>query len=330
MKLKAGWVTVLMAAYNRASFLERSVGSCFNQEYAKVEVVVVDDGSKDETQDVLKQLQQRWGSERLRYFRNDENLGTCASLNRALKERSGEYFQFLDSDDFLHPSKIKKQVELLEKSGNDIALCGFRFVDHGTGQVLRIDRNEGNVKERLSNFRGINNATPLIRTTGIAEELWFNPKFEVHTDVDFFFRLFLGVRDWSFCPEILVDYFQHVLTVSNRRKSMDINYETYWEEARRYREICPKAVFSENDWMMRRLSFSLARVSLCKKHYASARRLIESSRREPGPLFHTFKCNLFYIWIFFRQGCALLKRAFSPANPNLFMENPQAKAKVKK
>ncbi len=279
MIFKSGWATVLMTTRNHACFLERSIGSCFSQEHSEIEVLVVDDASEDDTWYVLNALQKKWGAKRLKIFRNDRNLGVCSSLNRVLKERTGEYFQFLDSDDYLHPSKIKKQVEALESSGAEAAICGFRFVNNATGEILREDSNDEDIKARLASFRGINTAVPLMRSDSVPASLCFDPQFRFFTDRDFFFRYFLTVHTWVHCKGIFVDYYQHDRMVTRQRKETEVLYGSYWKSASRYELLNRKIISRENKWMFGRYAASLAAKSYKYGQFASARLLVYEAIR---------------------------------------------------
>ncbi len=279
MTFKSGRTTVLMTTRNHARFLERSIGSCFSQEHSEIEVLVVDDASEDDTWYVLNAFQKKWGPKRLRIFRNDTNLGVCSSLNRVLKERTGEYFQLLDSDDYIHPSKIKKQIEAMESSGADAAVCGFRFVDNETGKILREDPNDEDIKVRLASFRGINTAAPLMRSDSFPACLCFDPQFRFFTDRDFFFRYFLTVRTWVHCKGMLVDYYQHDKMVTRQRRETDVPYESYWHSASRYRQLNQKIISPENQWMFGRYAAALAAKSYKYNQFASARLLVREAIR---------------------------------------------------
>src|SRR5689334_8831893 len=102
-------VSVIIPAFNQARFLAVAIDSVLQQTYRDVEIVVVDDGSTDETRDVAA----RFG-DRVNYVHQD-NTGLPGARNRGIRESSGEFLCFLDSDDFLHPEKIQRQVELLKE-----------------------------------------------------------------------------------------------------------------------------------------------------------------------------------------------------------------------
>lgn len=120
----AGLVTVIIPTYNRSYFLGRAIECVFKQTYRPIELIVVDDGSSDETSGAADLWQKRCSADEgflFKYF-YQENRGASAARNFGLVESRGEFISFLDSDDILLPSKIEKQANLLCKS-SDAPLC---------------------------------------------------------------------------------------------------------------------------------------------------------------------------------------------------------------
>jgi len=110
--LEKGLVSVVIPTYNRAGTIVRAVESVLNQDYPLVEVIVIDDGSKDDTPE---RVSKRFGEDqRVRYFRIP-NSGVCGARNRGLKEVRGEFVAMLDSDDYWLPGKLSLQIGVLQK-----------------------------------------------------------------------------------------------------------------------------------------------------------------------------------------------------------------------
>jgi glycosyltransferase involved in cell wall biosynthesis len=114
---RPGLVSVIVPTYNRATLLAQALDSVRSQTYRPVEAIVVDDGSTDSTQKLLGNWIDRHaepGKLELRSFRQ-RKTGAPAARNRGLIESRGEYVQFLDSDDLLHPRKLERQVQVLRE-----------------------------------------------------------------------------------------------------------------------------------------------------------------------------------------------------------------------
>jgi glycosyltransferase involved in cell wall biosynthesis len=110
-------VSVIIPTYNRAHTIGRAIRGVQEQTYGNLEIVVVDDGSTDDTQSILAEF----GNE-IRIVRQ-VNQGPAAARNRGIQESGGEIIAFQDSDDGWHPSKLARQVQLLQKVGPSVPCC---------------------------------------------------------------------------------------------------------------------------------------------------------------------------------------------------------------
>ncbi len=112
---EAGLVSVIVPTYNRADLIGESLDSVRQQIYRPIEILVVDDGSTDGTQQVVREFTEATAGElRVRYVRQ-ENQGAQVARNRGLIESRGEFIQFLDSDDMLHREKLSAQVSAMRE-----------------------------------------------------------------------------------------------------------------------------------------------------------------------------------------------------------------------
>ena len=103
-------VSVIMPSYNHADYIEKAIRSVFEQTYTKIELIVIDDGSTDNSKEILKELAQRYEFKLI----FQQNSGVCKTLNRAIRDfATGDYIALLASDDHWHSRKIELQMELL-------------------------------------------------------------------------------------------------------------------------------------------------------------------------------------------------------------------------
>jgi glycosyltransferase involved in cell wall biosynthesis len=116
-------VSIIIPTYNSERTIERTVNSCLTQTYKNIEVIVIDDGSTDQTGNILKSI----NDSRIRYY-YFENSGRSSARNKGLKLAKGKYIQFLDSDDTIEIDKIEKAMTILDNNPNiDAVQCGTRF-----------------------------------------------------------------------------------------------------------------------------------------------------------------------------------------------------------
>ena len=102
-------VSIIMPTYNRAHILPRAIESVLNQSYQNFELIIIDDGSSDDTYRVMKSYK----DQRIRYIRYTENYGQSHARNVGINMAKGEYIAFLDSDNEWIPSHLEARVNLL-------------------------------------------------------------------------------------------------------------------------------------------------------------------------------------------------------------------------
>jgi len=119
-------VSICIPTYNRKDYLKETLDSVFAQTYKDYEVVIVDDGSTDGTDEMVAGM-----SEPIRYFMQ-ENAGDAAARNTLIKMAEGEYITFIDSDDLLYPDSVERLVKSVES--HEGGACGY-------GGYIRIDEN---------------------------------------------------------------------------------------------------------------------------------------------------------------------------------------------
>ncbi|MDC7692788.1 glycosyltransferase [Asticcacaulis sp. DXS10W] len=115
-------ISVYLPTKNRSKLLKRAVESVLNQEYKNLELIVVDDGSEDETPQMMAYFVK--GDNRVTYLRNDKSVGAPASRNRAIKEAKGDFVTGLDDDDRFHTGRLSALVEywgIQSKYNNNIS-----------------------------------------------------------------------------------------------------------------------------------------------------------------------------------------------------------------
>ena len=120
-------VTVIMPAYNAARFIEDAIRSVMAQTVSDWELLVIDDGSRDDTCKVVEKLAAE--DSRVKLLRNEQNMGVANTRNRGLSLCRGEFAAFLDSDDIWLPEKIRNQLDLLEKTGASLCYTAYGIMD---------------------------------------------------------------------------------------------------------------------------------------------------------------------------------------------------------
>lgn len=125
MEREEGLVSIIMPSYNTGPYIKETIQSVLYQTYKKWELIIVDDCSTDNTDEVLSEI----CDERIRYFKNEKNSGAALSRNRALREAKGQWIAYLDSDDIWMPEKLEKQVSFMEENGYAFSYTNYEEID---------------------------------------------------------------------------------------------------------------------------------------------------------------------------------------------------------
>jgi glycosyltransferase involved in cell wall biosynthesis len=178
-------VSIVITTYNRSHLLREAVESVLAQTYPSVEAIVVDDGSTDDT----PQLMERYAG-RVKYIRQ-QNAGVSAARNHGFRESSGEFLGFLDDDDVYFPDKIQRQVSYLQQmKGSPFVHCRYLLMNPEGRYFNRIGLlPEGAVLGELlcQNFLWM--SAPLVRRDAFTQVGGFDESLSTAADYDLWLRL---------------------------------------------------------------------------------------------------------------------------------------------
>ena len=119
-------VSIIMPSYNTEKYISESITSVQKQTYADWELIIVDDCSTDNTDEVIKPF---LSDDRIKYIKNEKNSGAAVSRNRALREAKGKWIAFLDSDDLWLPEKLEKQIAFMKKNDYHFSYTNYIEID---------------------------------------------------------------------------------------------------------------------------------------------------------------------------------------------------------
>ena len=230
-------VTVAMASYNHERFVGEAIESVLAQDGCDFDFIIVDDGSKDRTAEVIKEYK----DPRIHFLPVEKNQGACVALRRAIEGGKGEYVAILNSDDGFLPGKLKKQVDYLNRHPDIYAVFGQpRFIDekgkslrdkeHFCGQVFRQPNRTR--QEWLNHFFYKYNAlchpTVMLRRECYHTLGYYDPRLAQTPDFDFWIRL-TQQYDIHLMPEELIKY--RILAGERNMSAPNPSscYRTHWE-----------------------------------------------------------------------------------------------------
>ncbi len=119
-------VSIIMPSYNTAKFIKVAVNSVLAQTYKKWELIIVDDCSTDNTDEIIHF---EYRDSRIRYLKNTRNMGAAVSRNKGLKEAKGKWIAFLDSDDIWMPKKLEYQIKFMKKHKINFSYTCYKEID---------------------------------------------------------------------------------------------------------------------------------------------------------------------------------------------------------
>lgn len=194
-------VSVVIPTYNRAHLLPRAMRSVLAQTWSDIEVIVVDDGSIDETPDVVRRVRDA----RVRLIRLDRNGGAARARNEGVRAASGEWVAFLDSDDEWVREMLELQVERLVREGchATVVYCQGHLHNEVTGRMTRlyVTPYEGDVFDRLlAGWIPVTTSMFLVKRSSLVAVGGFDERLQCLEDYDLWLRLaeasnYFGVVD---------------------------------------------------------------------------------------------------------------------------------------
>lgn len=183
-------VSIVIPVYNGSNYLAEAIDSALAQTYDNIEIIVVNDGSKDDG--ATESVALSYG-DKIRYI-SKENGGVSSALNRGIQEMKGEYFSWLSHDDLYLPEKIEKQVSLIE-TDKDIILCSGSLMDsngapiaHSTKTLNKKLTGAGLLKEHMHGY-ALNGLGFLVPRVAFEKAGLFDETMRYLQDMDMWFRM---------------------------------------------------------------------------------------------------------------------------------------------
>ena len=144
-------VSILIPLYNSEKYIAETIDSCLDQTYENIEIIVVDDGSTDSGLIIAKQYANKHANIKIG---TQKNSGASAARNRAFELSTGEYIQYLDADDLLHPDKIRLQMEVLKNEDERTLIFGrwgtfYENIEKVVWKNLLVNKKYDNPKQFL-------------------------------------------------------------------------------------------------------------------------------------------------------------------------------------
>lgn len=225
-------VSIITPTYNCAKFIGKTIESVLKQTYTDWEMIIVDDASKDNTEEIVN----KYNDKRIKYIKLKENCGADVARNTAIEEAKGKYMAFLDSDDLWQAEKLKKQIQFMEQNNYNITATDYEQIDEEGNKLNKIIKTKGKVNYNsmlLSNSVG--NSTVVYNVEKLGK--FKVPNIKKRNDYALWLQMLKKEKYIYGIPEILMQYRVRSNSISRNKLNL-IKYQ--WQL---YREIEKLSVF---------------------------------------------------------------------------------------
>lgn len=205
-------ISVIIPTYNRGQLIQRAINSIIQQTYGPLEIIIIDDGSNDNTENIVHNID----SDNIIYIKQ-KNQGACSARNRGIIEAKGDYIAFLDSDDEWKPDMLEKQIKHINNINADISVCNY-FVEENNKFKKAIVNKKTNTftLDELLNRNYITTGAILIKKELIKEVGMFDENMPRYQDWELMLRI-ANKMEIPFLDELLL--VQHVQQKSITRST---------------------------------------------------------------------------------------------------------------
>lgn len=198
-------VSIVLPTYNRGAIVKRAIESVLSQTFTDFELLVIDDGSADCTEQIVCAIVDT----RIRYVKLSGNQGVSVARNRGIELAAGEWIAFEDSDDLWHRDKLEKQLNWAQKyPGADMIYCSYSIEDKGEVYVCPNEKWPGKLSGDIFTDmlwrNSVGAPTLMAKKSAIADCGGFDPAYQALEDWEFALRLSKN-RQVAYIPQVLVN-----------------------------------------------------------------------------------------------------------------------------
>lgn len=211
-------VSIVMPVFNGEKYLREAATSILNQTFTDIELVIINDGSTDNTESILDEIAV---DQRVRVLSNGKNIGLTLTRNKGLRKSKGEYVAMLDSDDIALPNRIEKQLAFLE-TNRDFALIGSSIdLINSSGKYIRTQHYptpSAYIPSLLFFQNNFAQSAVMIRKSALPDQC-YREEYPQGEDYDLWIRI-SGVHKTANINSVLVKYRMHDESVSNHKAAI--------------------------------------------------------------------------------------------------------------
>lgn len=224
--MKPGLVSIITPCYNGAKYIGETIDSVISQTYPDWEMIIVDDGSKDNSAQIVREYAEK--DSRITLVQQ-ENAGSAAARNNGIRRAEGQYIALLDADDLWHPDFLEKQIAFMKEKDAVCVFCSYRRIDENSKEIMRPTHSKPVVtKKDMKVMNYIGCLSGLYDTTRHGKVFLKESLKSIRDDYAYWYDI-VALEDRAYGnPEILADY--RVLsgsTTGNKKKLIKKQYQFY-------------------------------------------------------------------------------------------------------
>lgn len=207
-------ISVIVPVYNVEVYLEKCLDSIVNQTLKDIEIIIINDGSPDNSQEIIDKYQKKYKNIKA-YLK--ENGGLSDARNYGIKNANGEYLSFVDSDDYIDTTMLEKMYKLAKKENLDLVVCNTINIDD-TGNSIEINSNYNYSDDTIKNYLL---SPPMACIRIYKKELFKNIKFKkgiYYEDLELTPKLVKYTKKIGFIDEGLYYYYQRIGSIMKQKK----------------------------------------------------------------------------------------------------------------
>lgn len=219
--MKQDLVSIITPMYKGAAFVGETIESVLAQNYQNWEMIIVDDCSPDGGAGI-KEVNKYTSDKRIKLIESKENRGSSGARNIALKQASGRYIAFLDSDDIWHPYFLDKQIAFMQENDAPLVFSSYRRIDETTKEELLSPF----IVPKKVNYKSLLKTCPIFPSTAIYDtkkvsKIYFNEQLgSMRDDYVYWLTMFKTIENGYGNPEVLVDYRLRKSSVTGNKKKV--------------------------------------------------------------------------------------------------------------
>ncbi|MFC1566571.1 glycosyltransferase family 2 protein [bacterium] len=217
-------ISVIMSVLNEEKYLVESIESILNQTFSDFEFIIIDDGSKDSTAEIIKRYAAK--DSRITCIHHAKPKGLAVSLNEGIKVSKGEYIARMDGDDVSLRTRFEKQINFLQKH-KDYGLAGtfYNDIDEHGMQLARKQNPEkwDDIKKAMFFYNPIAHPTSMIRKSVFNEVGLYNETFQTSQDYELFSRIFRKYKMYNVPEYLLIRRFPEEIFSTKKMIQQDMD-----------------------------------------------------------------------------------------------------------